>query len=57
MELGRNSAILATFFLIFTAICLKSGGLLEKWRDHREEKAVDNTEEWQRFKQAFEVKK
>jgi beta-galactosidase/beta-glucuronidase len=57
MELGRNSAILATLFLIFTAICLKSGGLLEKWRDHREEKAVDNTEEWQRFKQAFEVKK
>jgi len=57
MEIDRNGAILATFFLILTAFCLKSGGLLEKWRDHREEKAVDRTEEWQAFKKAFEVKK
>jgi hypothetical protein len=57
MELGRNSAVLATFFLILTAFCLKAGGLLEKWRDYREEKAVDNTEEWQAFQKAFEVKK
>jgi hypothetical protein len=57
MELDRNDAILASFFLILTAFCLKAGELLEKWRDYREEKAVDNTEEWQAFKKAFEVKK
>lgn len=57
MELDRNDAILASFFLILTAFCLKAGGLLEKWRDYRDEKAVDNTEEWKAFQKAFEVKK
>jgi hypothetical protein len=57
MDLDRNHAVIAVFFLALTAFCLKAGGLLEKWRDYREEKAVDNTEEWQAFKRAFEVKK
>jgi len=57
MDVDRKGAILAVFFLALTAFCLKAGGLLEKWRDYRHEKAVDNTEEWKEFKRAFEARR
>jgi len=50
--------VFITLLLTIAAfIAFKRGGLLDQVRDWRHGRAIDKTEEWQAFKDAFEVQK
>jgi hypothetical protein len=54
---GFKAVTLAVFLTLFGLLSLKARVLFERYQDYRQEKAIDATQEWEAFRQAFEVKK